>query len=100
MSVQNRVALVTPLRMTADGIVFSGTAMVSGITIIDRGTGGSLTVYEGIDTNGLLRYPATAYTSLTNGSVIQFSRSLSHFASMYVTLPTGGAIVLVHIAPR
>lgn len=100
MSVQNRVALVTPLRMTADGIVFSGTALVSGITIIDRGTGGSLTVYEGLDANGPLRYPATAYTSLTNGSVITFNKGLSHFSSMYITLPTGGAIVLVHITPR
>lgn len=99
-ALQHRVALVTPIRMTADGIVFTGGALVSGISIISRGTGGSLTVYEGIDTNGPLRFPATAYSSLTNGQVIKFSKGLSAFASMYVTLPTGSAIVLVHIAPR
>lgn len=85
--------------MTASGIAIVGAALVTGIMIVDKGSSGNFAVYEGVDTDGLQRYPTTAYTSLTNGQVIKFGQNASPFSNMYLTLPTG-AIVLVNIALR
>lgn len=96
---QSRAALTTPVRMTASGIAIVGGALVSGIKVIARGTAGNLAVYEGVDAAGPVRYPSTVYTSLADDQFLRFSRGLSQFANMYLTLPTG-AVVLVYMAPR
>lgn len=99
MSIQQSVSMVTPIRMTASGIAFTGGAQVRSISVIAPGSAGNLAVYEGIDTNGPVRAPSVAYTAIAAGDVIEFADGFSAFASMYLTVPTSG-IVLVHIAPR
>ena len=99
MSIQQSVSMVTPIRMTASGIAFLGGAQVRSLSVVAPGSAGNLAVYEGVDANGVVRYPSTAYTSLLAGDVVEFDDGFSEVASMYLTVPTSG-IVLVHIAPR
>jgi hypothetical protein len=93
--------LCVPRRVAASGLAVEGICNVASIKVIAPGSSGNLAVYDDrVATNAnRLRYPVTAFGSLTADQIITFGRNPRRFGNINITVPTGG-IVLVNTLVR
>jgi hypothetical protein len=93
--------LCMPRRVAASGLAVEGICNVASIKVIAPGSSGNLAVYDDrVATNAnRLRYPVTAFGSLTADQIITFGRNPRRFGNINITVPTGG-IVLVNTLVR
>jgi hypothetical protein len=93
--------LCVPRRVAASGLAVEGICNVASLKVIAPGSSGNLAVYDDrVATNAnRLRYPVTAFGSLTADQIITFGRNPRRFGNINITVPTGG-IVLVNTLVR
>lgn len=90
-------------RITATGVAISGALSVVSIKIVAAGSAGNFAVHDDLDASdsSRLRYPTTAYTSLSADQIIRLGIKgvPRRMQIMHVTMPTDG-IALVNYLPR